>query len=358
MSTWTTTTFTMGASWDARHKVSKPRDNGQHVVHSVAVPRAVLAIIISTALLFPSLWQPLLSSLWESLLRSSFYNSSTFETVWTVLSYAFFEIIYNVKLVRNPEMRLNVLAARARGDHVAPKPPQMRVPWKRLGEIVTYISPLLAMDLTMIKKFAGVPLANIRRSGGWDATGSEGAISASFLAPTLHNFSMSSPFQLTRALPAEGPTSRRLVAELITSLLIYDTLFFLFHLSLHRISFLKKTHMAHHSHGEINPQITNQLDIGERLGLVLLANFSLNIIGSHVLTRTIFVLVFVYLLIEIHSGLDLPWGYDKVLPWRIGAGSKKHAAHHRTGNGCYEPFFCWWDKALELLETRYPGCTN
>jgi len=44
--------------------------------------------------------------------------------------------------------------------------------------------------------------------------------------------------------------------------------------------------MAHHSHAELNPQITNQLDIGERLGLVLLANFSLNIIGSHVLTRT------------------------------------------------------------------------
>lgn len=110
--------------------------------------------------------------------------------------------------------------------------------------------------------------------------------------------------------------------------------------------------MAHHSHAEINPQITNQLDIGERLGLVLLANFSLNIIGSHVLTRTAFVPVFVYLLIEIHSGLDLPWGYEKVLPWSIGAGSKKHAAHHRTGIGFYEPFFCWWDKALEFLETR------
>jgi len=143
--------------------------------------------------------------MWQYLLRSGFYNTSTFETVWTVLSYAFFEFVYNVRFVRNPEMRLGVLSDRARGDHTAPKPPQMRVPWKRLGEIVTYIAPLLAMDL--IKKFVGAPLADIRRSGGWDATLSEGAISASFLAPTLHNLSVSSPFQLVRALPVEGPTS-------------------------------------------------------------------------------------------------------------------------------------------------------
>lgn len=340
----------MRVSQDAKDKVSQPPDNGPYVVHSVAIPRIVLLILVSTAVLAPSLWEPHLWSLWEYLRRSSFYNSSTFETVWTVFSYAVFEIIYNVKLVRNPGMRLGVLSARARGDYTAPKPPQMRVPWKRLGELVTYVAPLLAMDLTMIKKFAGVPLVDIRRSGGWDPTISDGLISASFLAPTFHKFSVSSPFQLVRALPAEPPTSRRLMLELLASLLIYDSLFFFFHLSLHRISFLRRTHMAHHNHGEINPQITNQLDLGERLGLVLLANFSLNIIGSHVLTRTAFVPVFAYLLIEIHSGLELPWGYEKVLPWSIGAGSKKHAAHHRTGNTFYEPFFCWWDKALELCE--------
>ena len=332
--------------------VSKPRDNGRDILHSIVIPRVVLFIFVSAAVLAPGLWQPLLSSLWERLLRSRFYNSSTFETVWTVLSYAAWEIVYNVKLLRNPELRLDVLAARARGDYTAPKRPQLRVAWDRLGELVTYIAPLLAMDLTMIKKFAGVPLADIRRSGRWGSPHSDRAMSASFLAPTLHHFSLSSPFQLTRALPAEAPTSRRLVSELVASLLIYDTLFFLFHLSLHRISFLKKTHMPHHSHAEINPQITNQLHIGERLGLVLLANFSLNIIGSHVLTRTAFVPVFVYLLIEIHSGLDLPWGYEKILPWSIGAGSRKHAAHHRTGNGSYEPFFCWWDRALAFFETK------
>jgi cholesterol 25-hydroxylase len=43
----------------------------------------------------------------------------------------------------------------------------------------------------------------------------------------------------------------------------------------------------------MHPQITNLLHMVEPLGLVLLANFSLNIIGRHILTRTLYVPVFV-----------------------------------------------------------------
>ena len=42
---------------------------------------------------------------------------------------------------------------------------------------------------------------------------------------------------------------------------------------------------------------------------MLLANFSVNVIGSHVLMRTVFMPVFVWLLVEIHSGLELPKGW-------------------------------------------------
>lgn len=113
---------------------------------------------------------------------------------------------------------------------------------------------------------------------------------------------------------------------------------------------MARFHQPHHRHGEMNPQVTNQLSITERLSLVLLANFSLNIIKCHVLTRTAFVPIFVYLLVEIHSGLDLEWGYDKLLPFGLGAGARKHAKHHREGRSEYEPFFSWWDRGLELLE--------
>ena len=65
----------------------------------------------------------------------------------------------------------------------------------------------------------------------------------------------------------------------------------------------------------------------------------MSIEGSHALTRTAFVPFFVGLLVDVHSGLDLPWGYDKILPFGIVAGSCVHAIHHRTGEDAFQPFF-------------------
>lgn len=81
----------------------------------------------------------------------------------------------------------------------------------------------------------------------------------------------------------------------------------------------------------------------------MLANLSLNVIGAHVMTRTLFVPIFVWLLVEIHSGMDLPWAYDKVLPRGWGGGAEKHMAHHSGKENGYEPFFCWWDGVWERV---------
>ena len=92
----------------------------------------------------------------------------------------------------------------------------------------------------------------------------------------------------------------------------------------------------------------------------MLANFSLNIIHAHVLTRTLFVPVFVWLLVEIHSGMDLPWAYEKVLPEGWGGGSRKHMRHHVSkmgevegkGEKGFEPFFCWGDGLWEIITSK------
>ena len=165
----------------------------------------------------------------------------------------------------------------------------------------------------------------------------------------------SSPLQITRALPRDVPSSRRIVLELMVAFFLYDTLFFLTHIALHRIPTLRRIHHPHHTHSEINPQVTNQLTMIERLSLILLANFSLNIIGSHVLTRTLFVPIFVYMLVEIHCGMDLEWGYEKIMPFGLGAGCRKHAMHHRLGEGHYQQFFTWWDDGLVAAEQWLKG---
>ena len=315
-------------------------------------PRSVLLVVLFFAICTPGLLQQPLSSLYGFLYRSAFYRFSGFETIETVLCYAIIETSYVCKFVRSPHLRIDRRVSSLQDSESSmPKLPKMRRPSKRISEIAIYIAPLLAMDFVMIKKFAGVPVADIRQTGGYppiDPSQYE-FIKPTFLLPTIHNFRLDSPLQLQRALPPHPPSSRRLVLELLTAFFIYDTLFFLIHLAFHRIRPLSLFHQPHHTHAEIHPQVTNKLSILERLSLVLLANFSLNIIGSHVLTRTAFVPIFVYLLVEIHSGLDLPWGYDKIMPFGMGAGSRSHAMHHRTGEGAFAPFFCWWDKGFERL---------
>ena len=268
-------------------------------------------------------------------------------------SYILIEPLYTYKFGKHPELRVDARGKRVQlRENGKPKVPRMRRPKDRAGEMVVYALPLLAMDVVMIKKFAGVPVADIRATGGYppiDPSDYE-SISRSFLLPTLHNFSLSSPLQLRRALPPDPPTARRLVLELIVSFFIYDALFFFIHIAFHRIPSLARIHNPHHTHAEIHPQVTNRLSVTERLSLILLANFALNVIGSHVLTRTAFVPIFIYLLIDVHSGIDLPWSYSTIMPFGMGAGTKVHAHHHRTGEGSYAPFFTWWDRGLEWWE--------
>lgn len=313
----------------------------------IPIIRLTLLTLLTTATLLPGLYQPLLNTLWSSLLNSTVYTWSTFETLLTVFSYAATEVPLTTTFIAHPEWRLSPTPNRS-------KPKGMRRPSRRGWEALTYVAPLLLLDLTMVKKFSGVSLEDMLVSGNYEPT--VPGHRETFLVPSLHNFALSSPLQTRRALPLEAPSSRRLVLELVGSLVLYDALFFAFHLAMHVLPGIRAWHRPHHSHGEIHPQITNQLHVFERLGLVLLANFSLNIIGSHVLTRTLFVPVFVWLLVEIHSGMDLPWGYDKVLPNGWGGGAKKHAQHHRDGGGGLEPYFNWCDDAYALVRRYSDSC--
>ena len=318
----------------------EPKEHSSKNTTLVTRIRLLLLTLLTTTILFPSVYQPLLDRFWSYLLASNVYNWSTFETLWTVFTYAAIEVPLTTLFIAHPEWRLSPTPNRD-------KPRGMRRPSRRGWEALVYVLPLLAMDLTMVKKFAGVRLEDMLVSGNYAPT--VPGHRETFLVPSLHNFSFSSPLQTQRALPTDPPSSRRLALELVGSLLLYDTLFFLFHLALHILPGIKTYHRPHHTHGEMHPQITNQLHVVERLGLVLLANFSLNILRSHVLTRTLFVPVFVWLLVEIHSGMDLPWGYEKVLPPGWGGGARKHARHHREGGKGLEPYFCWWDGLLERV---------
>jgi cholesterol 25-hydroxylase len=126
------------------------------------------------------------------------------------------------------------------------------------------------------------------------------------------------------------------------------------HLAFHRNTWLySQVHAAHHHHQDsIHAAHTNNLSIIERLTVILSANHVLHFVGAHPLTRVVFVLPFVALLTDSHSGLDFPFWYDKIVPFHWLSGSRGHYRHHMYNDDCFAPFFSHMDFILNWIESR------
>lgn len=74
---------------------------------------------------------------------------------------------------------------------------------------------------------------------------------------------------LWRPLPEKAPNFWTMLAQLILALAIYDAIFFCLHLAMHKLPYFAKMHAKHHYHGPIDCNVTNQMDIPERLAIVL-----------------------------------------------------------------------------------------
>jgi cholesterol 25-hydroxylase len=69
----------------------------------------------------------------------------------------------------------------------------------------------------------------------------------------------------------------------------------------------------------------------------------LNVLKLHPLTRALHNVIVVYLLVEAHSRLDLPFMMHRLCPKGWYGGAPLHTEHHRTGKGHYHQFFVWFD---------------
>ena len=63
----------------------------------------------------------------------------------------------------------------------------------------------------------------------------------------------------------------------------------------------------------MRPLITNQLSACERLSFLLTANFALNVMSAHVLTRLVFVPMLLSMLVDSHSGMQWLYHWTDVI---------------------------------------------
>ncbi|XP_078581730.1 cholesterol 25-hydroxylase-like [Branchiostoma floridae x Branchiostoma japonicum] len=289
----------------------------------ILVLRVLCVLAVVTCYLLQSSIQHDIDSLWFYLRQHVLYQTVYFETWFVVFCYSIIALV--------PEAMAKVpffSKYRLERSLTAPRPsiPQL------MTEGTLYMLPLAALDTVIVKRFPEVP---------------ENALELKRL----------DWIQRARALPERAPTLGQIVLQVAAALIIYDAMFFVIHYSVHRNAFLYRTiHAHHHDHpAGLHGRVTNRLTVAERLALVLSANFSLRLVSAHPLSRTGFIIVFIGLLVENHAGFDLPWSYDKIIPFGLMGGAARHHAHHVYGARQYQPFFTYIDNYMEQSKKHVSG---
>ena len=191
-----------------------------------------------------------------------------------------------------------------------------------IHETIHYATPFLLLDFTTVKKYPGVD-------------------------PTEWAMRRSSFIQTTRALPLEAPSIFTIIHQLVGAFILFDIFFCCLHYTLHRNAWLYKTiHAHHHDHNPMTAKVVNQLSLVEEILQILAANEALKLLSAHPLTRTIFVPLFLTALTENHCGYDLPWSWDKIVPFGILGGARAHWEHHERGARHYAPFSTFIDEYM------------
>lgn len=156
-----------------------------------------------------------------------------------------------------------------------------------------------------------------------------------------------------RTLPLAGPTFFQVVGEVLGALLVYDFLFFWVHLACHKIPFLfKNVHSKHHTKTVMRAWESWRLSFWEEAADVGCSIIALNVLKCHPLSRAIYNVVIVYLIAELHSGYDMPWMLQNVVPFGLWAGSRRHDYHHRCGKLYFQKFFTYLDNAMILISSE------
>ncbi|XP_062611732.1 cholesterol 25-hydroxylase-like isoform X2 [Saccostrea cucullata] len=306
--------ITPNAESQSECKLNKELDNFTDLCVTWTIRLLILLASVISWIKYDYL-QCVVNNSWLILRHSWIFNSVYFETWWTTFSFAWIVPVY--------PFAIHLITA---FDKYKIHPSVTYVHQTVTGMLkdsVIYMGPFMFLDSVMVKKYHNVN-------------------------PSIWKLKQQSFIQNTRALPVDPPELGRVIFDLVASIMTFDAIFFIIHLFLHRNTwFYRKIHAQHHQHDVMHPHVTNKLTVVERIVLVLSANFALKLYRSHPLTRMLFVPLFVWLLVENHTGYDMPFGLHRVIPFNLYGGSVKHYKHHMHGSKYYQPFFTYLDYFLE-----------
>lgn len=143
-----------------------------------------------------------------------------------------------------------------------------------------------------------------------------------------------------------------IVLQLGFFILLDDFLFYWLHRGLHESRWLyQKVHSVHHrvtTPWAITGHYVHPVEY-ILTGMVMLAGPIL--LGSHVVTLYVWIIVRQWEAAEGHAGYDFRWSPTRLIPFSDGA--THHDFHHAKVIGNYAGFFPWWDTAFGTLSKGY-----
>ncbi|XP_028270391.1 cholesterol 25-hydroxylase-like protein [Parambassis ranga] len=143
-------------------------------------------------------------------------------------------------------------------------------------------------------------------------------------------------------LPEQAPSCWQVFVEVVACFLLFDMIYFMWHYSVHRVSWLYHSiHQLHHQHRIPFALAAQDASSAELLSLLLLALCCTWVVGCHPLSEGTFHLLNSWMAVEDHCGYNLPWALHRLLPGMGGA--PFHQTHHTLRSGNYAPYFTHWD---------------
>eukprot|EP00168_Porphyra_purpurea_P020663 TRINITY_DN877_c0_g1_i8.p1 TRINITY_DN877_c0_g1~~TRINITY_DN877_c0_g1_i8.p1 ORF type:complete len:188 (+),score=57.27 TRINITY_DN877_c0_g1_i8:395-958(+) len=142
--------------------------------------------------------------------------------------------------------------------------------------------------------------------------------------------------------PARLPSATTVVMQTVFFFLVEDFGNYWLHRALHTPWLYQHVHRVHHEHDApfaLAATYAHPIEVVV-LGLPTFAGPLL--VGPHLLTLWVWVLLRNYEAIDIHSGYELPFNLNQFLPWI--AGAEHHDYHHTHYSGNFASVFVWCDQ--------------
>lgn len=163
-----------------------------------------------------------------------------------------------------------------------------------------------------------------------------------FLIPAtaLHTY-----VQGTEVLPAEAPSYSRLIWEVSLCFILFDTVYYFWHVLHHKIPILfKLIHSTHHEYHAPFSWVAQHVHPFELIQTGCIGIALPKFLGFHPFSMWTWLVVLTLLRIDTHCGYSFPFQVAHWIPFGLYGGSVAHDYHHQNCEYNFQPFLTFWDR--------------